>query len=145
MLSSIRAFAKSPIAGVLIALLVVSFGVLGVRDVFKGHPTNVVVEVGKRTIGPQDFKTAWEQARKGLEQQSGQPVTTELMVENHYDSGVINSLATREAFAALLDKIGLHPSDQLIKAQIEKMPYFSIRFPGASIRRSTKKPFSEII
>ena len=130
MLSSFRAFAKSPFAGILIALLVVSFGVFGVRDVFKGHQSNVVIEAGKRTIGPQDFKLQWDQARKGLEQQAGQPVTTELMVENHYDSRLVDELATRESFAALLDKIGLRPSDQLIKAQIEKIPNFFDQVSG---------------
>ena len=130
MLSSFRAFAKSPLAGILIAILVISFGLFGVRDVFKGHLNNEVVVAGKRTIGPQDFKTQWDQARKGLEQQSGQPVTTEMMVENHYDARLIDELATREAFAALLDKIGLRPSDQLIKAQIEKIPAFFDQVSG---------------
>ena len=52
------------------------------------------------------------------------------MVENHYDARLIEELATREAFAALLDKIGLRPSDQLIKAQIEKIPAFFDQVSG---------------
>ena len=57
MLSSFRAFAKSPLAGILIAILVISFGLFGVRDVFKGHSTSEVVVAGTRTISPQDFKS----------------------------------------------------------------------------------------
>ena len=130
MLSSFRTFAKSPFAAALIAVLVISFGIFGVSDVFKGQLTNEVVVAGKRTIGPQDFKMRWDQARKGLEQQSGQPVTTELMVENRYDTRLLEDLANQEAFAALLEKVGLRPSDQLIKAQIEKIPNFFDQVSG---------------
>ena len=141
MLSSFRAFAKSPFAGILIAILVVSFGLFGVRDVFKGHVSNEVIVAGKRTVGPQDFKLQWDQARRGLEQQAGQPVTTEMMVENHYDSRLVDELATQEAFGALMDKLGLHPSDQLIKAQIEKNPAFFDQVSG----RFDKKLYEGIL
>jgi peptidyl-prolyl cis-trans isomerase D len=103
MLSSFRTFAKSPFAAVLIALLVISFGIFGISDVFKGQLTNVVVSAGKRSIDPQDFKLRWDLARKGLEEQSGQPVTTEVMVENRYDTRLLDDLASQEAFAALLE------------------------------------------
>jgi len=130
MLANIRAFAKSGAATVLIGLLIVSFGVWGVRDVFKGQVTNQVIVAGKRTLGPQDFKAEFDQARKGLEQQVGQPVSQELAVENKFDVRLLDELATREAFAALLQKIGVHPSDKLISDQIEKIPAFFDRVSG---------------
>ena len=53
MLASIRAFAKSPAAAVLIGLLVVSFAVFGIRDVFKGQAAgDAVVKVGSRSLSP---------------------------------------------------------------------------------------------
>lgn len=130
MLANIRAFAKSGFATVLIGLLIVSFGVWGVRDVFKGQVTNQVIVAGKRTVGPQDFKMEFDRARKGLEQQVGQPVTQELAVENKFDLRLIEELATRESFGALLDKIGVRPSDQLMKQQIEKIPNFFDQVSG---------------
>lgn len=130
MLANIRSFAKSGFATVLIGLLIVSFGVWGVRDVFNGQVTNQVIVAGKRTLGPQDFKAEFDQARKGLEQQVGQPVSQELAVENKFDVRLLDELATREAFAALLQKIGVHPSDKLISDQIEKIPAFFDRVSG---------------
>lgn len=130
MLSSFRAFAKSPFAAILIGILVVSFGLFGVRDALKAQLATDVIVAGKRKVGPQEFKLQWDQARRGLEQQAGQPVTTELMVENHYDSRLVDELATQESFGALMDKIGLHPSDELIKAQIEKNPAFFDQVSG---------------
>jgi peptidyl-prolyl cis-trans isomerase D len=37
---------------------------------------------------------------------------------------VLNGLATREAFAELLSKIGVRPSDKLVLSRIEKIPDF---------------------
>jgi peptidyl-prolyl cis-trans isomerase D len=130
MLANIRAFAKSGFATVLIGLLIVSFGVWGVRDVFKGQVTNQVVVAGKRTVGPQDFKLEFDRARKGLEQQVGQPVSQEMAIENKFDLRLLDELATRESFGALLEKIGVHPSDQLMKQQIEKIPNFFDQVSG---------------
>ena len=130
MLSTIRAFAKSWVAAILIGLLIVSFGVFGIRDVFKGHVTNVVVSAGARSVSPQEFKAQWERARKGLEQQTGQPVSTELAVENHFDARLLDEMATDQSFGALLDRIGLKPSDKLLSQQIEKIPNFFDQVSG---------------
>ncbi|HEX5377583.1 MAG TPA: peptidylprolyl isomerase, partial [Phenylobacterium sp.] len=124
MLANIRTFAKSGFATVLIGLLIVSFGVWGVHDAFKPQVTNKVVVAGKRSLGPQDFKMEFDRARKGLEQQVGQPVTTEVAVENHFDSRLLEELATRESFGALLQKIGVRPSDSLVAKQLERIPNF---------------------
>ena len=72
----------------------------------------------------------FDRARKGLEQQVGQPVSQEMAVENKFDVRLLDELATREAFAALLQKIGVHPSDELIKQQIEKIPNFFDQVSG---------------
>ena len=96
MLANIRAFAKSGFATVLIGLLIVSFGVWGVRDVFKGHVTNVVIQAGSRQVGLQDFKAEFDRARKGLEQQVGQPVTQEMAVENKFDVRLLDELASQQ-------------------------------------------------
>jgi peptidyl-prolyl cis-trans isomerase D len=130
MIANFRRFAKSGFATVLIGLLIVSFGVWGVRDVFKGQVTNQVIVAGKRTLGPQDFKVEFDRARKGLEQQVGQPVSQEMAVENKFDVRLLDELATRESFTALLQKIGVHPSDKLISEQIEKIPAFFDRVSG---------------
>jgi len=130
MLAQIRAFAKSPFSAVLIGLLIVSFGVWGVRDVFKGRLSNDVVQAGPRHVGPGDFKRDFENFRKQIEKQAGQPVTTEIAVQNHFDVRVAEEIATREAFAALVDKMGIRPSDSLVKQQLQKIPAFFDQVSG---------------
>jgi peptidyl-prolyl cis-trans isomerase D len=124
MLAQIRAFAKSPFSAVLIGLLIVSFGVWGVRDVFKGRISNDVIEAGSRHVSPTEFKRDFENFKKQIEKQAGQPITNEVAVQNHFDVRVAEEVATREAFGAMIDKIGIRPSDNLVKAQLEKTPDF---------------------
>ncbi len=130
MLAQIRAFAKSPFSAVLIGLLIVSFGVWGVRDVFKGRLSNDVVQAGPRHVGPGDFKRDFENFRKQIEKQAGRPLTTEVAVENHIDTRVAEEIATREAFAALIDKMGIRPSDTLVTKQVAKIPDFYDQVSG---------------
>ncbi len=130
MLAQIRAFAKSPFSAVLIGLLIVSFGVWGVRDVFKGRISNDVIEAGPRHVSPADFKRDFENFKKQIEKQAGQPITNEVAVQNHFDVRVAEEVATREAFGAMIDKIGIRPSDNLVKAQLEKIPDFFDQVSG---------------
>ena len=130
MIAQLRAFAKSWFAAGLIGLLVLSFAVFGVRDVFKGHATNQVIVAGDRSMGGQEFRGEFDRARQGLEKQAGQPVSLEMAVENRIDQRLLDELATRESFGAYLAKIGLKPADELMKAQIEKIPNFFDRISG---------------
>jgi peptidyl-prolyl cis-trans isomerase D len=136
MLTATRAFAKSWVAAVLIGLLIVSFAVFGINDVFRGGLGDAVVSVGSRKITSADFKREFDSYKARMEQQVGQPIPVELAAENGLDRQVLGGLATREAFAELLSKAGIRPSDSLIVAEINKIPAFfdqvSGRFDKAS-------------
>jgi peptidyl-prolyl cis-trans isomerase D len=130
MLTAFRAFAKSWVAAVLIGLLIVAFAVFGIRDVF-GHSTgDAVVIAGSRKVTPTDFRREFEQVRKRAEQEMGQPVTAEVAAANGLDRQVLQGLATREAFAELLHKIGVRASDQEVLDQIAKIPAFFDQVSG---------------
>ena len=126
MLAQIRTFAKSPVATVLLGLLVVSFAVFGIADVFRNHAVkDAVVEAGPRTIGSAEFKQMFDQYKKQAEQQNGgMPITTEQAVAAGADRGLADSLAQSESFAALMAKLGIVPSDTLVVGEIRKTPAF---------------------
>jgi peptidyl-prolyl cis-trans isomerase D len=124
MLSAIRAFAKSWVAAVLIGILIVSFAIFGIRDVFKGHARDAVIIAGSRVVSSFDFRKAFEEARKRAEQQVGQPVTAEFAAQNGLDRQVLQGLAAREAFAGILHAAGITPSDKLVVDMIGKLPAF---------------------
>jgi peptidyl-prolyl cis-trans isomerase D len=124
MLAAIRAFAKSWVAALLIGLLIVSFAVFGIRDVFRSRVSNAVITAGSRTVSANDFRRAFDVMRKRAEQQMGQPVTAEVAAANGLDRQVLQGLATQQAFAELLRRIGVRPSDKLVAQQIAKIPDF---------------------
>jgi peptidyl-prolyl cis-trans isomerase D len=130
MLAAIRAFAKSWVAAVLIGLLIVSFAIFGIHDVFRAGPRNSVLVVGDRTISPADFKREFETFRRGAEQQMGGPLTPDVISQNHLDARVLEGLATSEAFYELLRRIGIHPSDQQAVGELRKIPAFFDQVSG---------------
>ena len=132
MIAAIRKFAKSWVATLLFGLLIVSFAVFGIgnRDLFHARITNAVITAGSRSVGPAEYKRAFESYRTQLEQQAGQQITPELAAANGIDRRVLEGLAGREAFAEMLAKIGLHPSDKLIVAEIQKIPAFFDQVTG---------------
>jgi peptidyl-prolyl cis-trans isomerase D len=143
MLASIRKFAKSWFAAVLIGLLIVSFAVFGIRDVFKGHASDAVVTAGSRTVTTADFKREFDTFRKGAEQQVGQPITPEIAAANGLDKRVMDEVATREAFGEMLSKIGVRPSDTLIKAELQKIPAFFDQVSGRFDRKLYEQRLGE--
>lgn len=130
MLLAVRKFAKSWVAALLIGLLIVSFALFGINDVFKGGTSNYVVTAGSRKVSTADFKREFDNFRKGAEQQVGQPITSEMAAANGLDTRVMNEVATREAFGEMLSKIGVKPSDSLITRELQKIPAFFDQVSG---------------
>lgn len=136
MLAAIRAFAKSPYAAVLIAVLIISFAVFGATDMFRAKVSTDVITAGSRSVSPADYKREFDGFKAQVEQQVGQPITPEVAAANGLDRRVLEGVATREAFAALLTKIGLRPSDKLIAAEIQKIPAFFDQVTGRFDKQS---------
>jgi peptidyl-prolyl cis-trans isomerase D len=124
MLAAFRAFAKSWVAALLIGILIVAFAIWGIRDVFRGRISDAVILAGSRTVTSADFKREFDRQKNALEQQYGQPIPTDVAVANGLDRQILEGLATREAFAELLRKIGVQPADKLVVAEIQKITAF---------------------
>ncbi|MFN3514375.1 MAG: peptidyl-prolyl cis-trans isomerase [Phenylobacterium sp.] len=130
MLAATRKFAKSWVAAILIGLLVISFAIFGINDVFRGNFSNDVIVSGSRKVSTADFKREFDNYRSNLEQQAGQPITTEMAVENRLDARLLEELAYREAFGELLRRAGVRPSDKLLTEEIRKIPAFFDQISG---------------
>lgn len=119
MLAGFRSFAKSPFAIVLFGLLIVSFAVFGISDVFNQPSTTKVVAVGSRAITPQDFKARFDNYRRQLESQ-GQSLTPDEAVARGVDRQMLQELSLQEAMAELIKKIGVRPSEALVADVLQK-------------------------
>ena len=126
MLAGFRTFAKSPLAVILFGLLIVSFAVFGISDVFKGPRISGVVAAGSRSISPNDFKARYENYRKGTERQTGEALTPDQAVERGVDRQILQEVALQESMAEVIRKFGIRPSDKLVgnivREQMSNLP-----------------------
>jgi peptidyl-prolyl cis-trans isomerase D len=133
MMASIRAFAKSPAATVLLSLVLIAFLVLGVRTATTsiGARDEVVKVDGRPAITSQMFKDRFNFAKTQAEQQNGgQSISTQDAVKQGFDRQLADDLAASEAYAEMFVRLGLHPSDKLIVAWLRKNPRFFNQITG---------------
>jgi peptidyl-prolyl cis-trans isomerase D len=145
MLAAIRRFAKSWVATLLFGLLIVSFVVFGIgnRSVFQQRVSNAVIVAGDRQVSRAAFKREFDRFKTRVEQQVGQPITPEIAAANGLDRQVLQGLAANEAFASVLTKIGVRPSDRLIADQIKKIPAFFDQVSGRFDEKAFKQKLAE--
>lgn len=145
MLAQIRAFAKSPFATLLLGLLVVSFGVWGIRDVFRaGGLSDAVVKAGGRPpVTSTQFKEIFTQAKAEREQQLGQPIPTEDAVKYGLDKGLVDEIAANEAFGALINGEGINPSDTLVAGELRKITAFFNPITGQFDKATYQRALAE--
>jgi peptidyl-prolyl cis-trans isomerase D len=125
MITLFREFTKSWIFKGLMVLLVASFAVFGLRDVFSKVGGDNVVTAGSRKITSREFKDDFERYKQNYTQQNqGQSITPEQFVESGDHVQMLNELADQTAFAAWLDSLGVKPSAKMIVAEIAKIPAF---------------------
>ena len=133
MLAQIRTFAKSPIAMGILGLLVISFLVFGIGDVFRtGAIKDSVIQAGSRSLGAAQFKQRFDTYRKQVEQQqnNGQPITTEQAAAAGLDKGLVDQLAYGESFGELYRRLGVIPADTLVVSELRKNPSFFDNITG---------------
>jgi len=124
MLAGFRKFAKSPFALVLIILLVASFAIFGIGDVFTAKIGSDVVKVGSRSVTMADFKREFDSYKQSLEERYKQPIPIEMAVKEGLDRRILEELAYRESFSELLSKLGLHASDKMLTEELRKATVF---------------------
>ncbi|HYF23582.1 MAG TPA: peptidyl-prolyl cis-trans isomerase [Caulobacteraceae bacterium] len=124
MLAAIRKFAKSPVAVVLLGLLIVSFAIWGINDVFNYRGGNTVISAGDREVTQPEFKRIFDNFKKGQEERSGQRVTMEEIVQRGFHLQFLRELTDQTAFAEWARKAWVRPSDELVAKQISEITAF---------------------
>lgn len=125
MITIFRNFTKSPVFTALMGLLIASFAVFGLRDVFTSVGDNNVVTAGKRSVSVQDYKKVFDNYKQQYAQQhNGQGFTNEEFVAEGQDGALLDELAGQAALGAWFDSIGVKPSAKLIVDQLSQIPAF---------------------
>jgi len=125
MISLFRDFTKSWFFKGLMVLLVASFAIFGMQDLFGKMGGDNVVTAGDRSVSVNEFKDDFDRYKQSYSQQNqGQTLSNDAFVESGGHIQMLNELADQTAFAAWLDSLGVKPSAKMIVAEIAKIPAF---------------------
>ncbi|HEX7799197.1 MAG TPA: peptidyl-prolyl cis-trans isomerase [Asticcacaulis sp.] len=125
MISLFRDFTKSWIFTALMALLIASFAVFGLRDVFGSAGLNSVVTAGDRKVTSQQFKTQFDNYKtQQAQQNNGQSITNEDFVKSGLYLQMLDAVAGQTAFSAWLDQLGVKATPKMVVQQLAQIPAF---------------------
>jgi peptidyl-prolyl cis-trans isomerase D len=143
-----RNAAKTWVAKVLMALLVMSFGVWGIRDVsssflgdllsWTGWGPKDLVHVAGNTIRQPEYNVALQRMLKGLSAQSGQNLTIDDAKRMGVDRTVLDNLIASASVDAQAQKLGLAVSNNSILQSLAENKMFQDsagKFDSALFRR----------
>jgi peptidyl-prolyl cis-trans isomerase D len=132
MMSAFRGFAKSPAAIALFGLLILSFAIWGVRDMFHTKISDWVVSAGSREISADQYKRIFQNQLQNLQQQNGgQAITAQDAAAHGVDRQILQQLAQQETLLEAIRRSGVVPSPQLVIDQLRKIPAFFNPITGA--------------
>ena len=124
MLNSLRKGAGTWVAKIFIAILVLSFAVWGIADIFSGYGSRVLAKVGDVEVSPQEYERVLQQQVNRLSAQVGQRITSEQIRTFGLGRQVLNRLITNAAVSSHAKQLGLGISDQSISDEIKKNQNF---------------------
>lgn len=124
MLQLLRKGAASWVAKGLLGLLVVSFGIWGIADVFRGGTSVTVAEVGGRHVTVDQFRNAYQQRVREVGQRRGRPLSPAEAQALGVGPSTLSTLVAEAALDERAGQLGLSISDDLLAAQVRNDPAF---------------------
>ncbi len=122
MLQGLRNIGKSwvgkVVVTILFALLIVSFAIWGIGDIFRGGSQRTVARVGEVDISADAVRNAYQTEVQRLSRQARQPITPERARLLGIDSRVLSRLVTEAVLDERARSLGLAVSDELVARSI---------------------------
>ena len=138
MLRGIRTASKGwlgkTIMGIVMALLIVSFAIWGIGDIFKGFGQSTVAKIGGSEITTEQFRQIYNTRLQEIGRQIGRPVTPDQARALGFEQQIIGQLIAETALDVRARQLRLGLSDAEIAKSITEDPAF--RGPGGQFDRS---------
>ncbi len=119
MMETLRNAAKSLVAKILLGLLVLSFAVWGIGDMFRGFQAADLATVGESAISSEAFRVQLNQTMQRMTQQTGQQVTLEDARKIGLPQQILDRMIAQAAIDDLGEKLQLHVSNNAIIAEVQ--------------------------
>lgn len=124
MLQQFRRGANSLVAKILMGMLVLSFGLWGIGDIFRNFGGHTLAKVGRTEVSIEHFRSDYDRERQQLARRAGQAVTNEQAEALGLRGRVLGQLLTEAAFDEQARRMGLNVSKGLIVRDIMQDPAF---------------------
>ena len=112
------------IMAVVMGVLIVSFGVWGIADIFKGFGQSTVAKVGGTEISAEQFRQIYTDKLQQLGRQLGRPLTSEQARAFGLDRQVLQQTLAEAALDEEARRMGLGQSDAEVMRSIYSDPNF---------------------
>jgi len=126
MLAAIRNFARSWVMKVFLGLLILSFAIWGVGDIFGGGSGDAVAEVGELEVTAAELDDSFRRSLRRLQEQSPEPVSREDAISMGLLERSLQSLAARRLLDAEARELGLTAPDEAVRRLIAQEPAFQV-------------------
>ena len=124
MLSMLRNATGGWIAKIFIGLLVASFAVWGIADIFNGNRGSALATVGKTEISASEFERVYRTEMRVLSQRLGRNINQEQARAIGLDQQVLSRLVGQAALDSHIAELGLKVPDKAVADSIANNPSF---------------------
>ena len=124
MLTALRASARSWVAKILIGVLVLSFAVWGISDVFTGFGADQVAEAGDTPISAAQFQRNYQTLVQRMSQQMGRGITPTQARALGLPQQVLGDLVTEALLLDAAAEFGIGVSDETLARSIRDNEMF---------------------
>jgi peptidyl-prolyl cis-trans isomerase D len=124
MMDSMRRHASGWVAKILIGLLVLSFAVWGINDVFRGANDDAVATVGEQKVTSAAFQQQFENQLRQLSRQTGQTITPDQARQFGLDRQILSEMVRDAALRQKSTDLKLVIPNDLIVQEIAANPAF---------------------
>jgi peptidyl-prolyl cis-trans isomerase D len=121
---SLRKGAARAFGLVLMGLLVISFAIWGIADIFRGYGSQTLIEVGDTEITPQEYTRAQQDVLRVMSSNAGRSLSLQEAREAGLENRVLERLIGGAAVDSHAKDLGLGVSDKALLENIMKDPAF---------------------
>jgi len=131
MITLFRNFARSKWAVGLLVLVAIGLLVTGAQmDIFANLGPKNVITAGDRSIDPREFALEIERIKDQQQEQTGQAVTNEQLVERNLHLRFLEQRTQQLGFLDWAYRVGIRPGKELVLKQIRQVPRFFNQVTG---------------
>ena len=126
MLAAIRNFARSWVMKVFLGLLILSFAIWGVGDVFTGGAGDAVAEVGELEVTASELDERFRRSLRRLQEQSNEPISRQDAIAMGLLEQSLQGLAAQRLLDAEARTLDLTAPDAAVRRLITEEPAFQV-------------------